>query len=205
MKSGLCIALCFVLGLVVGKAHLIPQLVGDTALTWALYLMLFLAGMCTGFDLRNFNIVRNLGLRVLLLPLGIIVGSALGAVVSWAIALWVQDSPLSLRDIMAVAAGFGYYSLSSVIIARLGDAALGSVALLANVTRELITLMLTPLLVRYAGRLAPIATGAAAALDTCMPSIARYCGEQYAILGVFSGMLLTLLVPFLVTALFTFF
>lgn len=205
MKSGLCVLLCFVAGLAVGQWGLIPQDMGDTALTWALYLLLLLAGMCIGFDLRNFGIVRNLGLRVLLLPLGIVLGSALGALLLWAADSLLHDKPLSLRDTMAVASGFGYYSLSSVIIARFGDAALGSVALIANVTRELLTLLATPLLVRCCGRLAPIATSAAAAMDTCLPIIARYSGEQYAILGVFSGMLLSLAVPFLVTALLTFF
>lgn len=205
MKSGLCILLCFIGGLAVGFAGLIPKDVGDTALTWALYLLLLLAGMCIGFDVRNFSIVRSLGLRVILLPLSIMLGTALGGLVMWAFLGMIQHDPLSLRDTMAVASGFGYYSLSSVIIARLGDSALGSVALIANITRELLTLLAAPLLVRFGGRLAPVATSAAAAMDTCLPVIARNAGEQYAILGIFSGMLLSISVPFFVTALLTLF
>lgn len=205
MKSGLYILLCFVLGLLVGQWGIIPAPIGDTALTWALYLLLLLAGMCIGFDVRNFSIVRNLGLRVLLLPLGIMLGTALGGTLSWVCINAFQDTPFSLRDTMAVASGFGYYSLSSVIIARFGDAALGSVALIANITRELLTLLAAPLLVHWGGKLAPVATSAAAAMDTCLPVIARNSGEQYAILGIFSGMILSLAVPFLVTALFLFF
>lgn len=205
MKGGFCILLCFVLGLLVGQWGIIPQPLGETALTWALYLLLLLAGMCIGFDVRNFSIVRNLGLRVVLLPVGILLGTALGALAAWAAINSLQDTPISLRDSMAVASGFGYYSLSSVIIARFGDAPLGSVALIANITRELLTLLAAPLLVRFGGKLAPVATSAAAAMDTCLPVIARYSGEQYAILGMFSGMILSLSVPFLLTALFTFF
>ena len=204
MKSGLFILLCFVAGVLVGQQDLVSRELGENALALALYIMLLLAGMCMGFDTRNFLIVRALGLRVVLLPLGIMAGTALGALAAWAL-LGLLQHTLSLRDVMAVGAGFGYYSLSSVIIARLGDAALGSVALLANITRELVTLLLAPLLVRMAGGLAPVATGGAASMDTCMPVIARYAGERYAIMGVFSGMVLTMLVPLLVTGLFTWF
>lgn len=204
MKSALFILCSFVAGILAGRMDIISRATGEDALALALYTMLILAGMCMGFDTRNFLIVRALGLRVLLLPLGIVAGTALGALVAWLLlGLMMQD--FSLRDVMAVGAGFGYYSLSSAIIARLGDAALGSVALLANIARELCTLLLAPLLVRIGGGLAPVATGGAASMDTCMPVIARYAGERFAIMGVFSGMVLTLLVPILLTGLFTWF
>lgn len=204
MKSALFILGSFVAGILAGRMDIISRATGEDALALALYTMLILAGMCMGFDTRNFLIVRALGLRVLLLPLGIVAGTALGALVAWLLlGLMMQD--FSLRDVMAVGAGFGYYSLSSAIIARLGDAALGSVALLANIARELCTLLLAPLLVRIGGGLAPVATGGAASMDTCMPVIARYAGERFAIMGVFSGMVLTLLVPILLTGLFTWF
>ena len=204
MKGGLCLLLCFAAGLAVGRADIIPRAAGEEALGLALYALLFTAGMGMGFDTRNFLIVRALGLRVALLPLGVMGGTAAGALAAWGL-LACFGHGMSLRDVMGVGAGFGYYSLSSVIIARLGDAALGSVALLANITRELITLLLAPLLVRLWGGLAPVATGGAASMDTCMPVIARWAGERYAIMGVFSGMTLTVLVPLLVTGIFTWF
>lgn len=204
MKGGLCILLCFAAGLAVGRLDIIPRAMGEEALGYALFALLFTAGMGMGFDTRNFLIVRALGLKVALLPLGIMVGTAAGALAAWAL-LAAAGHGLSLRDVLGVGAGFGYYSLSSVIIARLGDAALGSVALLANITRELITLLLAPLLVRLGGGLAPVATGGAASMDTCMPVIAQWAGERYAIMGIFSGMVLTVLVPLLVTGIFTWF
>ena len=73
-----------------------------------------------------------------------------------------------------------------------------------NMIHEIITLTLSPLLVRVVGRLGPVMAGGAAAMDTCLPIIARYSGERYAILAVFSGMTLTLLVPVLVPALMSF-
>ncbi len=202
MKGALLILLCFCAGVFVGRFELMSQNLGQEFLDIALYAMLILAGTCMGFDTRNFLIVREFGYRILLLPFIIMLGTAIGSALSW-IVLTALQHDISLRDTMGVGAGFGYYSLSSVIITRLGDAQLGSVALLANISRELVTLLFAPLLVRLWGGFAPVATGGAASMDTCMPVIARYAGERYAIMGVFSGMLLTMLVPPLVTAIFT--
>ncbi len=202
MKGSISILFFFLCGIFVGTLELIPQEVGDNLLTYALYVMLVLAGMCMGFDTRNFLIIRDFGFKILLLPVGSVLGTALGAVVAWFI-LELLHQALSLRDVMGVGAGFGYYSLSSVMITKFGNAELGSVALIANVSRELLTLLFAPILVRYAGGLAPVASGGATTMDTCMPVIARYAGEEYAIMGVFSGMVLTMAVPVFVTALFT--
>ncbi len=202
MKGSLYILLFFACGIFVGTLEIIPDQMGDDLLTYALYIMLVLAGMCMGFDTRNFLIIRNFGFKIILLPVGSILGTAFGALVAW-FALGALQYGLSLRDVMGVGAGFGYYSLSSVMIAKFGNAELGSVALIANVSRELLTLLFAPILVRYAGGLAPVAAGGATTMDTCMPVIARYAGEEYAIMGVFSGMVLTMAVPIFVTALFT--
>ena len=104
---------------------------------------------------------------------------------------------------MAVGAGFGYYSLSSVFITQLHSQSLGVVALLSNIFREVATLLATPLLVSYFGKLAGIASGGATAMDTTLPVISRYSGQSYAIIAVFSGIVLTILVPFLVTFILT--
>ncbi len=204
MKNGLLILACFAAGILVGKLGWIPRALGDGALDLALYILLFVAGMGMGFDTRNFRIVRDLGWRVTLLPLSVIIGSALGSLAIWGL-LPLLGHAMPLRDVLGVAAGFGYYSLSSVMIAGMGQPSLGSVALIANISHELITMLLAPLLVRLAGGFAPVATAGAAAMDTCLPVIARYGGERYAIMGVFSGMVLTMLVPVLVTGIFTWF
>jgi uncharacterized membrane protein YbjE (DUF340 family) len=99
-----------------------------------------------------------------------------------------------------VGAGAGYYSLTTVIVSQMADPALGSVALLANMLREILTLTATPLL-RRAGRLGPIMSGGATAMDTSLPVIARHCGERGAIIAVFSGIALSLLVPLAVSGL----
>lgn len=198
--KGSCIILAFFLaGVLLGRCDVVPDAIarGDLA-SWALYLLLFVVGMGIGFDTQSWRILRELHIKVALVPLAVMAGTFGGATLAW---LLLGDMPL--RDVLGVGAGFGYYSLSSLMISRLGDAALGSVALLANITRELTTLLATPLLVRVFGGLAPVAAGGATSMDTCLPVIARYAGERCGIVAVFSGMVLTVAVPVLVSAIFS--
>ncbi len=125
----------------------------------------------------------------------IIVGTFLGGVAAWTML------DMSFRDVMAVAAGFGYYSLSSMLINQLADVSLGSMALISNMVRELVTLLFAPLFARVFGGLGPL-SAAGAASDTCLPAIIRTSGERNTILGIFSGMVLTIAVPIFVTSIF---
>lgn len=184
----------FCAGLVLGRLGLLPLwLYGGNASIYILRIMLFGVGMGMGFDLNALLIVRGLGWRVLLVPLLIIIGTLAGSLVSASLL-----SELPLRSTLAVGAGFGYYSLSSVIITEMGDAALGSIALISNIFRELFTLLATPFLVRLLGPLSPIGAAAAPSMDTCLPVIVHFSGEYYGFISIFSGLVLTILVPFLV-------
>lgn len=62
-------------------------------------------------------------------------------------------------DTMAINSGFAYYSLSSIFITEFRGVELGTIALLANIIREMITLLLAPLLAKVFGPLAPITAG----------------------------------------------
>lgn len=187
----------FVSGVLIGMLRVLPvgSFAGEAAV-WVLYLLLVLAGMTVGFDLKALGIIRELRYRILLIPLGVVVGTLCGSALAWLVLSWF--STLSLPEALAVGAGFGYYSLSTVIITSLGDPALGSVALLSNMIHEALALLLPPLIVRLTGRLGPVLAGGAAAMDTCLPVIAQVSGERCAILALFSGMCLTLLVPVIV-------
>ncbi|MDY5773929.1 MAG: lysine exporter LysO family protein, partial [Bacteroidaceae bacterium] len=105
----------------------------------------------------------------------------------------------TITDTMAVGAGMGYYSLSSIFITTYKGAELGTVALVSNIIRELITLLLAPILVKYFSKLAPIAAGGATTMDTTLPIITRYSGQSLVIVSIFHGFVTDFSVPFLVT------
>ena len=105
----------------------------------------------------------------------------------------------SLTDCLAISSGFGYYSLSSIFITNYRGTELGLIALLSNISREICTLLFTPLLARWFGNLAPISSGGATTMDTTLPIIINTIGQQYAIVSIFHGFLVDFSVPFLVT------
>ena len=184
MKESIIVLFFFSFGVLGGRLDLLPAdwlgLVHEAS-NLAVYAMLAAVGMSLGFDSRAWRILRDLKGWVVLVPLMIIVGTFLGGVAAWTML------DMSFRDVMAVAAGFGYYSLSSMLINQLADVSLGSMALISNMVRELVTLLFAPLFARVFGGLGPL-SAAGAASDTCLPAIIRTSGERNTILGIFSGM-----------------
>ncbi len=195
MLGSLIILLFFALGTLVGFFGLFPFNISDyNASEYTLYLLMFLVGIGIGADDRPFSIFRQINWKILSIPITTIVGTFVGVSFS---ALFLSD--MEIRDIWAIGAGYGYYSLSSIYIAELRTEALGAVALLANIIREILTLVLTPLFAKYFGKLAPISAGGATSMDTTLPIITKYTGHEYAIISVFHGTVLTILVPIVVT------
>lgn len=187
----------FSLGIALAVWGLTPGWMNDSALaTYALYLLVFVVGIGLGADLRAFRIVCDLHVKILAVPICIVLASGVGALAAAAVL-----PGLSFREALCVGAGLGYYSLSSLLIENSGNSSLASVALLANILREVMAILAAPVLARHFGRLSPVGASGATAMDTTLPVIARFSGEQAAVIAVFSGMTLTLLVPFLVTAL----
>ena len=199
MRSSLIIFSFFVAGVLAGLSGKLPAgFDWDNYGSYALYLLMFLAGVSIGSDRNSWTVLATHNYKIIWVPVTIIVGTMAGSAL---VALILPS--LTLRESLAVGSGFGYYSLSSVFITQLHSHSLGVVALLSNIFREVATLLATPILVRYLGKLAGIASGGATAMDTTLPVISRYSGKEYAIIAVFSGIVLTILVPFLVTFILT--
>lgn len=195
MKGSLIVVGFFVLGVCLGRLDLVPALLMDSRVTFAaLCCLLFCVGMSIG---SNDNIVsefRSLNPRLALLPVATILGSFAGSIVAW---LFLQYR--GVTDCMAVGSGFAYYSISSIFITQYRGAELGTVALLANIYREILTLLIAPLLAKVFGPLAPISSGGATTMDTTLPIISQTCGQQYVVVSLFHGFVVDFSVPFLVT------
>jgi uncharacterized membrane protein YbjE (DUF340 family) len=200
MKDSLLIVLCFLLGLVISFFQWVPHyFITNNVGTYVLYFLMFVVGIGIGGDKEALDSLRKINIKILLVPLTVVVGS-LGAAALFA--MFVKD--ISLRESMAVASGFGYYSLSSILINELHSETLGTIALVANVIREVLTLLFAPILVILFGKLAPVASAGATAMDTTLPIIIKVSGNEYGLIAMFSGVVLTILVPFLVTLILTF-
>lgn len=194
MRGSLVIVGWFAAGVAAGLCDLLPFDPARSALsTRVLYLLMFSVGVTLGHDSALAERLRSLDRRCALLPLFTAAGTLAGAA---AASLWLPVAP---ADALAVGAGFGYYSLSSILISPLRGAALGTVALLVNILRELFTLLAAPLVARWAGPLAAVSIGGATSFDTTLPVITQAAGGRFAVVALFHGCLLDFSVPFLVT------
>ncbi|MDD6624726.1 MAG: lysine exporter LysO family protein [Bacteroides sp.] len=195
MKGSLIIISFFILGIIAGLTGLIPESFAEGNIAfYALCTLLFFVGAGVGSDSSIVSRFRTLDIRMSLLPLGTILGTFAGA-----LAAVLLLNGRSATDCLAVGSGFGYYSLSSIFITEYKGAALGTIALLSNIVREMITLLLSPLLVKVAGPLAPIAAGGVTSMDTTLPIIMDSSGKQYAVVSLFHGFILEFSIPFIVT------
>lgn len=200
MKNSILIAAFFVLGLLLSSHEFIPVFFIENNIdTYVIYVLMFVVGIGIGSDKESLKTLYNINFKIILIPLSVIIGSLAGAAL---FATLIND--LTIKESMAVGAGFGYYSLSSVLINELHGKTLGTIALVANVIREIFTLLFAPVLVWAFGKLAPVASGGATAMDTTLPIIIRFSGSEYGLMAIFSGMVLTILVPFLVTFILSF-
>lgn len=187
--AGLKPLLAVLVGLLAGY-FLLPKLafVEDVA-TGALMLLLFLIGL----QLRN----AGLSLRKLLMNrqgLGIALALTLSSLVAGVLLIPVLALPW--HDVLALSSGFGWYSLSGIVIGDALGPAWGGVAFLNDVLREIIALALIPVLISARPAMA-IGYGGATAMDFTLPVIRSSGGLGCVPVAIASGFLLSFLSPVL--------
>ena len=193
----------FIVGCLFGYAGWLPEWLEEgNAAMWVLYALMLQVGIGIGSDPRLREIIRSLSPRLLLLPCATILGT-LGAslIVSFALSRW------SVAEVLAAGSGMGYYSLSSILVTSLKEssigaaaaAELGTITLMANVMREMFTLLLAPVMVRYFSPAAPICAGGATTIDVTLPTITQYSGREWVFVAIVHGVIVDFSVPFLVS------
>lgn len=202
MASSLMIISAFVLGTFAALFGLLPEWIYSSGLDmWLLYALMLQVGISIGADSKLKETLRSLSPSVLLVPLATIVGTMVMCFgVSFLISRW------SVSEVMAVGSGFGYYSLSSILVSSLKEATigvqaaaeLGTITLMANIFREMMTLIFAPFMVRWFSPLAPICSGGATTMDVTLPVITRYSGQEWVFVSIVHGVVVDFSVPILV-------
>ena len=194
MKGSLIILSFFAAGLLLGVYRVLPASWLDNDYSfYVLAALMFSVGFSLGHQPDTIQQFRRIHSRVLFLPLTTVVGTFLGVLIL------SFFSERSVFDFLAIGSGFGYYSLSSILITEYKGIELGTIALLANILREIITLLFAPVMVKYFGKLAPIAAGGATTMDTTLPVIIRTSGKEFSVVSIYHGFVMDLSVPVLVT------
>lgn len=163
----------------------------DVLLTIGLCLLLFFVGIDIGKNKNVFADIKNSGRLFFLIPIGVTIGSLLGAIgVGFLLGYPINESG-------AIGSGMGWYTLSSIIIAPYSSE-LSVLAFLTNVVREILAIALIPVIAKYIGFNEAIAPSGATAMDTTLPIISRNTNGETAILSFSTGLILSTMVPILV-------
>lgn len=184
----------FFFGIIIGYV-IIPAWVNDilpSLTNAALYFTLFAIGMDLGLNKQIWKQLLSIGPYIFLVPLGVTVGSLVAGMLVGRFLGWTA------WEGAAVGAGFGWYSLSGVLISEIHSVALGTIAFLSNVIREILTIMITPFIAQRVGKLALVAPGGATTMDTTLPIIVAVGPPGIAIIAFINGFILSSLVPILV-------
>jgi uncharacterized membrane protein YbjE (DUF340 family) len=162
----------------------------EASITWLLYLLLYLVGC----QLRQGeHRLRKLFLNTQ----GVIIAAV--TLLSTLFSGYVGSMLLGHEwyQGMAAVSGFGWYSLSGILISGLGDPALGTTAFLLDISREILALMLIPIFARYNHHLS-VGFSGATAMDFTLPMLGKYHGIHIVPVAVASGFILSFLAPILI-------
>jgi uncharacterized membrane protein YbjE (DUF340 family) len=191
MKQSFIYLLLFTVGVIFAISGIVPEvLLNKNIATWVLYTLLFFVGIQIGAGKSMFAVLKRFGWKVAMIPLATTIGTFAGVAL---LSLFIPGR--SMADCLCVGAGFAYYSLSSILITEFRGAELGTVALIANIMREFSVLILAPWMVKFFGKLAPISAGGATTMDTTLPVITKYSGQEFVVIALFHGMIIDFSVP----------
>ena len=162
--------------------------------TPTLYLLIFSAGLSVGFCKTAFKSLSGKFLNALIYPIAIVLGAFISSVI-----LSLIPNFLPFNSCLSISCGFCWYSLSSSLVTELsGSAKVGTICLLSNLIRELLAFILIPITSKKYGISVGLCFSGTTAQDTALPFIIKYNGEDCAIYCLLSGVVCSLLVPFLV-------
>ncbi|AOR64952.1 lysine exporter LysO family protein [Pectobacterium wasabiae] len=156
---------------------------------YALIFLLFLVGI----QLRNSGMtLRQIVLNRRGLVIALIVGiSALGGGL---LAAWLLGLPLKTG--LAMASGYGWYSLSGILLTDALGPVIGSTAFFNDLTRELLAIMLIPALAQH-NRSCALGLCGATSMDFTLPVLQRGAGVDIVPAAIVHGFLLSLAAPIL--------
>ncbi len=169
----------------------------SSLVSYLLYGMLFFVGMSLVQKNISFKGILS-DKAVLLLPLFTIAGSYLGALLTPIV------TPYTIKEGLGMVSGFGWYSLSGILISDLGYPILGSVSFLVNLLRESFAFFLIPLLGRLGRRYfyPAVCTAGATSMDVTLVLLTSHFGAKVIIASIYHGVVMSLVAPLLIPLFF---
>lgn len=157
---------------------------------YTLIFLLFLIGIQlrnSGMTLRQLLLSRRGVIVALVVVISSMAGGAINAL--------ILDLPL--KTALAMASGFGWYSLSGILLTESSGPLIGSAAFFNDLGRELIAIMLLPALARRS-RSCALGLCGATSMDFTLPVLQRVAGTEIVPAAIIHGFILSLLTPILI-------
>lgn len=179
-----------ILGFALGLSGLPLLQHASEASEYTLILLLLLIGVQlrnSGMNLKQLLLNRRGTIIALMVAISSLVGGAINAM--------LLDLPLKTG--LAMASGFGWYSLSGILLTESYGPVIGSAAFFNDLARELIAIMLIPALVRRS-RSTALGLCGATSMDFTLPVLQRTGGLELVPAAIVHGFILSLLVPLLI-------
>lgn len=154
-----------------------------------LMILLFFVGVDIGKQKGIYEKIKKIGFKILLVPFGTIVGSVMGGILAGLL------FKMPINESGAIGAGLGWYTLSSTMLLADGYVELSALAFLSNVFREILALILIPIIAKHIGNLEAISSAGATAMDTSLPVISASTNSQSTIIAFITGVICTTSVP----------
>lgn len=176
-------------GLIIGLISKMNLSWVDTASEWILFLLLFFIGI----QLRNSGLTLKqilINKHGMMIALVIVFSSLLGGVLS----ALILD--IGLYKGLAMASGFGWYSLAGILMGDAFGPVYGGASFMLELLRELVALIMIPMLIRLKP-CTSIGYAGATAMDFTLPVIQSTGGVRCVPIAIVSGFILSLLVPIL--------
>ncbi|WP_297198849.1 lysine exporter LysO family protein [uncultured Pluralibacter sp.] len=178
-----------VLGFLLGLTGFALLQHATEASEYTLIFLLFLIGVQlrnNGMSLRQIVLNRRGAIVAIVVAVSSLAGGAINSLILG----------LPLKTGLAMASGFGWYSLSGILMTESYGPVIGSATFFNDLARELIAIMLIPGLVQRS-RSAALGLCGATSMDFTLPVLQRSGGVDIVPAAIVHGFLLSLLVPVL--------
>ncbi len=187
----ICMPLAIILGLILG-IFVFPDIEDSTLDTLLNISLIFLytgAGVSLATNKIAFLYIKKLGLRILLIPLGIFIGGLISGF------LMAKILGVDMCWSVTASSTMGYYSLPGAFMTEAYGVEAGIYGFMVNIFRDIVTVTAMPLIKRIS-KGAPLASGAGGCMDSMFIPVTRAVGPELGIAGLISGTIITIFVPF---------
>lgn len=188
------IVIFVVIGILAGYLVLPESFMAHTGnlMTLTLCMLLITIGVDVGTDGTIGQNFKSAGWRIFVFPLTSMVFMMIGSLFASLVL------PMGVRDSMCVGAGFGWYSLAPAMLAEY-SAKISAISFMHNVFREVIGMLLIPLVARRIGYIESYSIPGSPSMDVCLPVIEKSTSSDVAVYSFICGAILSASVPVLVS------